>query len=155
MRSMRPVSVLVLVPVSFLLAFAGTSHAGAIGSPVEFAACGDFDVAEDAMADPNTIFSSAGSTGKCEKLCRKGGNLCRGYVKKTAACLLSVVSQQLSFALTNCEIITDNGEDERACKQFYRMIANETKDDVRAGRDFQEAECDGWAETCDGSCQIE
>jgi hypothetical protein len=150
MRS-RSVSISVLAAL-FLLAFAGPARAGAFGSPIQDNVCGEGDVVEDAMSDPNTAFAFTESEGQCERLCRKSGKACRGHVKDVHTCQHRYLNEQLGFAKENCKAITDSPEEERACKEFYSGLAAEERADIRMSREGNVAACDEWTEICLGSC---
>ena len=157
MRSMRSgPAVLWVLSLSLslsLFALARPAHAGdpLVLPPVTGFACGEDDIAVEAMNDPSTAFGAAGP-GLCEKLCRKGGKLCRGYVKKSFACYLSLEANELSFGLINCELTTDNSADERECKALIRAGSNASTAGIKAGRDSEFANCDDWTSTCEASC---
>jgi hypothetical protein len=152
---MRSSLVPLLVPVLSLLAFASPARAGSVIAPLTTAACGDMDVADDAMNDPALVFSGAPSVNECEKLCKKARQQCISHMKKNASCLTSVANEQVSYGQKNCEFTNETGAEVRECKQSIQQLGDAFKDDVKAARELQQEACDEWTDACIASCQVE
>ncbi len=147
---MRSISTFALV-AGLCLAFAGSAHAGAFGSPVGFGVCGNLNVDGDEMVDPGTAFTSAES-GQCERLCKKGGNLCKTSVNDVGACILRMLAADRSFRRLNCEVVTDNAQDERECKQANNEFIAAVIDGIKEDRADERDDCAAWTETCRTAC---
>jgi hypothetical protein len=148
MRSI--VALLLVVCASFVVARA--ARAGAFSPPVNTNACGEADVAGDAMQDPNTAYIFADTPEHCAKLCTAAGKLCRVYVNDVFACTMRVLANTRTFGKLNCESITSNPEDEKLCKSNTISSVAGSIAIARGQRTASLLGCASWADTCRASC---
>jgi hypothetical protein len=138
--------------VGLFVSFSGTVSAGDFGMPIQPNACGEMDIAEDAMVDPTTAFVFAETPELCQKMCKRGAKLCHVFVNDVIACFLRGAAANRAFLKLNCESINDDPASVKACKQDVAELAAIGIAQIKAERPFQHDDCEEWGAICIDSC---
>ena len=139
--------------VVLCLALAQSASSGAFETPFAQTVCAAMDVAAESMDDPNNVFSGAGSTQECEKLCNKAVKQCRGYAKDSAGCLRRYVKEWNGYTNQNCDVIHDgDSEAKKACRQDAKETLQGQKQLIDGFLDLASEGCEDWGMVCIADC---
>ena len=149
MRSIFGLAVL----VGLVFAFSGAARAGDFSPPVNTNACGEADVAGDAMEDPNLAYTSAATPELCVKLCAKAGKVCRVYVNDVFACYQRYLANARTFGKLNCESANAGNPDAvKLCKQNTVSAVAAAIVGLKSDRENAALDCLDWRDTCQAAC---
>lgn len=149
---MRSISILALL-VALGFAFSGSARAGDFSPPVNTNACGEADVAGDAMEDPNIAYTSAATPELCVKLCERAGKVCRVYVNDVFACYLRYLANARTFGKLNCESANAGDPDGvKLCKQNTVSAVAAAIVGLKGEREEAALDCLAWRDSCQAAC---
>jgi hypothetical protein len=138
--------------VGLVFAFSGAARAGDFSPPVNTNACGEADVAGDAMTDPNLAYTSAATPELCVKLCGRAGSVCRVYVNDVFACYLRYLANARTFGKLNCESSNVDPAAVKLCKQNTVTAVANAIVAVKGDREEAALDCLTWRDTCQAAC---
>jgi hypothetical protein len=149
MRSFLGISLL----AGLFVVCAGAANAGDFSIPLDTSACGEIDIAEDAMEDPSTAFLFAETPELCQKLCKRSRRVCNVAVNDVISCYLRYYSNIRGFGKLNCESANSGNPDAiRMCKENTNAAVAAAISNIKLEREFQHDDCEEWGAICSATC---
>jgi hypothetical protein len=100
------------------------------------------------FADPNDPNSpnAYSELRDCASVCKKTGTTCAKYVKRSAACQISIINDRTTFRTKRC------AKGDKACADALKTQQASDRAAVEAARDAAIAQCNTGAAGCTGAC---